>query len=422
MYLGLAVSLLLHAAVMSWALVSITSAREVNMPIIDPVAVEFISPNDLAKMRQGARQSTLKEAQARRSEKTDQTPKESRRPTPLASASPPPADDPPPPKEEAKAQEQPKPVEQKAAPPPPPPKAEAKAEPDKAALEQKLAELSKEPVGPTPEELKKIEDEKAAEHRRAEEQRKAEEEKKAEEQRKADEQKNAEEERKAEEQKKAEELRKAEEQRKEEERKAEEQRKLEQQRLAEEQKKAEEKRLAEEKRKAELKRLADKKKADEKKRREAEAKAKLDLDRLSALIDKSEPKSAPAAAPQPNEPTKAKGAVTGDREGRDQTISANEAAFLAGLMRQAVSRCWNINAGLEGIEKIVVKVQVRLTRDGRLIGPPRVVNSSPSPLFRDAATSAERALVQCEPYNLPADKYEGGWEFMELNFDPKNMF
>ncbi len=418
MYLGLAVSLLLHAAVMSWALVSITSAREFNMPTIDPVAVEFISPNDLAKMRQGARQSTLKEAQARRSEKTDQTPKELRRPTPLASASPPPADDPPPPKEEAKAKEQPKPVEQKAAPPPPPPppKAEAKAEPDKAALEQKLAELSKEPVGPTPEELKKIEDEKAAEHRLAEEQ------KKAEEQRKAEEQKKAEEERKAEEQKKAEEERKVEEQRKEEERKAEEQRKLEQQRLAEEQKKAEEKRLAEEKRKAELKRLADKKKADEKKRREAEAKAKLDLDRLSALIDKSEPKSAPAAAPQPNQPTTAKGPVVGDRDGRDQTISASEAAFLAGLMRQAVSRCWNINAGLEGIEKIVVKVQVRLTRDGRLMGPPRVVNSAPSPLFRDAADSAVRALVQCEPYALPADKYESGWEFMELTFDPQRMF
>ena len=104
------------------------------------MSVEFISPNDLAKMRQGARQSALKEAQARRSEKSEQTPKESRRPTPLASAAPPPAEDPPPPKEEAKAKEQPKPPEQQA---PPPPKAEAKAEPDKAALEQKLAELSK---------------------------------------------------------------------------------------------------------------------------------------------------------------------------------------------------------------------------------------------------------------------------------------
>ena len=51
-----------------------------------------------------------------------------------------------------------------------------------------------------------------------------------------------------------------------------------------------------------------------------------------------------------------------------------------------------------------------------------VVNSAPSPLFRDAADSAVRALVQCEPYALPADKYESGWEFMELTFDPQRMF
>lgn len=380
MYLGLAVSLLLHAGLLAWALVTIQTARDLTSPSYEPVAVDFISPSELTKMRAGNRNSKLKEAVAKESPKVEQTPKETPKPKPLVATPPPPANEPPPPKEEAKPEEK-KPVEQKTAEPvPPPPKAEPKAQPDKAALEQKIAELAKE-AGPTPEELKKIEDDKLAEQKRLEEQRKAEEERKADEQRKAEEQKKAEEHRKA-----------------------------------------EQKRIAEEKRKAELKRLAEKRKAEEKKRREAEAKAKLDLERLSALIDKSEPKSAPAAAPQPSHPTNAKGPVMGDRDGRDQTISASEAAFLAGLMRQAVSRCWNINAGLDGIDKIIVKVQVRLTRDGRLMGPPRVVNSVASPLFRDAADSAVRALVQCEPYSLPPDKYDGGWEFMELTFDPQRMF
>jgi colicin import membrane protein len=114
--------------------------------------------------------------------------------------------------------------------------------------------------------------------------------------------------------------------------------------------------------------------------------------------------------------------VIGDRDGRDQTISASEASLLAGLMKRSVQRCWNINAGLDGIENMVVKVQVRLSRDGMLVGPPRVVNSNPSPLFRDAADSAVRALIQCAPYSLPPDKYDGGWEFMELRFDPRDMF
>jgi colicin import membrane protein len=392
-YLGLAVSVLLHTGLLAWALVSIHSARDVSMPTTPSVAVEFVTPSDVNKMRQGARQAKLKDAQPK-DNPAEQPLKETAKPKPINT--PPPASEPPP-KEEVKAKDEPKPVEKKLV-EPPAPKVEPKTEPDKAALEKKVAELIKEPPpGPTPEELKKIEDDALAERlKKQETERKADEERKAEEKRKADEKK-AEEDRKQEEIKK-EELRKAEEHRK-----------------------AEEKRKADEKRKAEQKRIADKKKADEKKRREAEAKAKLDLDRLSALIDKSEPKSAPAGA-QSDVPTKAKGPVVGDREGRDHTISATEASLLAGLMRQAVSRCWNINAGLDGIDRIVVKVQVRLTRDGRLAAPPRVVNSAPSPLFRDAADSAVRALVQCEPYDLPADKYEGGWEFMELSFDPARMF
>jgi colicin import membrane protein len=406
-YFGLAVSLLLHSGLLAWALVSIHAPLDIPPSSTDAVAVDFVTISDVNKMRQGSRQSKLKDAIPKENTKADPALKETKKPkevTPQPSKSEPPPED--------TAKEEPKPAEQKLAAVIPPkaepkaePKTEPKAEPDKAALEKKLAELNKEPLpGPTPEELKKIEDDKLAAQKEAEQ--KAEAEKKAEAERKAEAEKKAEQERKAEE-----------------ERKAEAERKIEEERKAEEDRKEKEKqRIAEEKRKAELKRIADKKKADEKKKREAEAKNKLDLDRLSALIDKSEPKSAPAGGHEPDAQTKAKGPVAGDRDGRDQTMSATEASFLAGLMRQAVSRCWNINAGLDGIERIVVKVEVKLTRDGRLIGTPRVVNSIPSPLFRDAADSAVRALVQCEPYSLPPDKYEGGWEFMVLNFDPSRMF
>jgi colicin import membrane protein len=91
-------------------------------------------------------------------------------------------------------------------------------------------------------------------------------------------------------------------------------------------------------------------------------------------------------------------------------------------MRQAVSRCWNINAGLDGIQQMVVKVEVRLNPSGELVGLPRIVNGQPSPVFKDAADSAVRALVQCAPYTLPPDKYAGGWEHMILTFDPARMF
>jgi colicin import membrane protein len=65
---------------------------------------------------------------------------------------------------------------------------------------------------------------------------------------------------------------------------------------------------------------------------------------------------------------------------------------------------------------------VRLRPDGRLIQEPRVINSGVGPLFADAANSAVRALVQCEPYDLPRDLYEGGWDHMVVTFDPQRMF
>ena len=71
---------------------------------------------------------------------------------------------------------------------------------------------------------------------------------------------------------------------------------------------------------------------------------------------------------------------------------------------------------------MVVKIDVRFSASGEVIGQPRVVNSNPSPIFRDAADSAVRALVQCQPYALPPDKFSGGWEHMILTFDPARMF
>jgi colicin import membrane protein len=140
-------------------------------------------------------------------------------------------------------------------------------------------------------------------------------------------------------------------------------------------------------------------------------------------LDKTPDPRAPApAAPQPSTDTRAKGPVLGAAEGRDRTISTSDAAFLAGLMRQAVSRCWNINAGLEGVERMVVEIEVRLRPDGTLAEAPKIANSGNSPLFRDAADSALRALIACAPYRMPPDKYTGGWEHMILSFDPRDMF
>ncbi|MGD9802342.1 MAG: cell envelope integrity protein TolA [Hyphomicrobiaceae bacterium] len=384
MTFSLAFSLLMHAALIGYAMLSIgqTTPREPKEPV-EAIIADVISESDLNQMRKGVREAKLDAAQQKDVKDPDQAEKQPPKPRPVSAEPPPPAAEPTPP-EPAKP-----PEEAKAEPPPPakaepPPKAEPpKVDPDQVALAQKLDELA----------LKKAEEEKA--EKEAEAKAKAEAEAKA----------------KAEAEAEA----------------AEEKRKAEEKKLAEEKRKAEEKKKAEEKRKhqiAEAKRkAAEKKKADEKRKQELAKKKQFDANRLSALLDKTpDPKQAAAANDAPDKPTDAKGPVRGDTNGRDHTISANEASFLAGLMRQAVSRCWNINAGLDGIQQMVVKVEIRLTPEGRLAAAPRVVNSAASPVFRDAADSAVRALMQCEPYVLPPDKYDGGWEHMILTFDPARMF
>lgn len=363
MRLGLAISAMLHAMLLAWAMVSIAQTREFKIPEPDPIISDIVSESDLVRLRQGTREAKLDNAAAKDVPKPDEAKKEPPKPRPVAAPPPPPppAAEPPPPEPEVTPPQPPKAAE--APPPEPAPKV---APTEQAALDKKLDELAMERVI----EADKQQAEAAAKAKAAAE---------AEAKAKAD----------------AEAKAKAE---------------------------ADAKKKAEEKKRREL--LAAKRKAEEKRKADlaAKEKAKFDSSRISALLDKTpDPKQAPAAAPPPTAPTKAVGPVKGDKDGRDATNSATEGAMLGAMMRQAVQRCWNINAGLEGIDKVVVTLEFRLTRDGRLNGQPRVINQQSSPVFRDAADSALRALVQCEPYALPPDKYER-WQHMVINFDPARMF
>lgn len=385
MYFGLLVSVLMHAALLAWTVISIQSTPELRTPSIEPVAVDMISPSELTKLTKGSRDAKLKEAQPKESPQADPTPKEAPRPRPVAAPPPPP---PPPPEPPAQTTEPPPPPKVAAAPPPPPPPPAVeppKPEPDKAALEQKLADLALQQA----EEAKRIAETKA----------KAEAEAKA---------------------------------------KAEVDAKLKAQAEAEAKAKAEAEARAKAEAEAKAKAEADakarkeaKRKLDEKRRQEAERKriaaekekAKFSADRLSALLDKSpDPRAPAAAAPETKSDTRAKGPVLGAPEGRDSELSASARAMLGQLMRESVRRCWNINAGLDGIDKVSVRVEIRLNRNGALADNPKILNSGSGPLFRDMADSALRAIIACAPYALPADMYEGGWDHMIINFDPSQMF
>lgn len=92
--------------------------------------------------------------------------------------------------------------------------------------------------------------------------------------------------------------------------------------------------------------------------------------------------------------------------------------------KQQIAPCWNVPAGSRNPEELVVTLRVRLNRDGSLAGMPEYDDiarvSGSGPAYRAAAESARRAVIQCAPYTLPADRYES-WQEIILDFDPSRM-
>ncbi len=217
-----------------------------------------------------------------------------------------------------------------------------------------------------------------------------------------------------EEKKKLEEIMK-EEERREVERKAEEKRKADEAKKVADKKKADD---AKKKKEAELKR----KKEEERKRKEAEAKKKNFSEDMTALLNKIPDKGAPPPPSESKSPNAKKGPVLGAPEGRDKQLSATERDMLISRITRRVEECYRPPVGAAaGIEGLRVTLIFDLRPDGTLAGPPKAVRTDGTRLTPAAAEAAERAVVGCQPYDLPKDKYEF-WKGVELDFNPKGLF
>lgn len=370
MYVGLTLSLTAHVVLLGWALISFQATPPLKIPEPEPVEVALISADELVRLTKGDRSS--KNLKTQTSKQTEKAPvKKEAKKAVIKTVQPPAASE-----------------------PPPTPKADD--------IAKKLASLEPpKPAGPTLEELAaKAAKEAAAEKLEAAEKAAAE----------LALQKAAEEEQK----------KKAEAEKKKKKAEAEKKRKAaEAKRKKAEAEKKRKKKLAAKRAKARKRKLA------EKRRRERERKAKaFDSGKISALLNKIPDAKAPkSGSPDPNNDRNLpKGAQAGAPEGRDSRLTASQVSLLGAIMKREVARCWNINSGLEGIDRIVIEIEIKLRPNGRLDGQPKVVSRGRGAIFQDAANNAMRALVQCEPYNLPQRFYKGGWDHMVVTFDPQKMF
>lgn len=135
-------------------------------------------------------------------------------------------------------------------------------------------------------------------------------------------------------------------------------------------------------------------------------------DEISALLNKE--KASGGGAKRSTE----QAALGGNKDTGGSKLSQNEMDALRGRL----AGCWNIPAGVDNAELLKVTVKFQLDRSGMLQGRPEVLSGGASSgAGRIAAEFAVRAVQKCEPFNLPADKYDN-WAEVVVNFDPSEMF
>jgi len=142
----------------------------------------------------------------------------------------------------------------------------------------------------------------------------------------------------------------------------------------------------------------------------AQTEAALDTDKISALLDKSEPTGSTTPAETPPTLGSASGSLT-DR------MTANELDAL----RARLASCWNIQLAPPDPSELRVRVKIFLNLDGSLAQAPQVLEVGSTEFARSAAESALRAVRRCAPFTLPPEKYDS-WQEINVTFDPREMF
>jgi len=145
-------------------------------------------------------------------------------------------------------------------------------------------------------------------------------------------------------------------------------------------------------------------------------KPKLDLNKLSALLNKiDEKRSAPRKAV--DETGTPQQANINNPDGNDQKLTGNEIEWLI----SRIGECWSPPIGMKESGAVIPRIQFEMDIQGNVVGTPRVTNGSSNPLFDVAVRSAINAIYGCAPYSqMPPEKYQT-WRNIAVNFDPRLM-
>jgi outer membrane biosynthesis protein TonB len=127
----------------------------------------------------------------------------------------------------------------------------------------------------------------------------------------------------------------------------------------------------------------------------------FDQSKIAALLDKRDP---------------SRQAVTGDTLNSNAALglakgkAADNSATWGALFQAQVERCWKKPYGGIEAQRTEAVFAIKLKRDGTLEGMPVPEGTPGTPYLRVYQESALRAIIECQPYNLPA-AYFDEWKY-----------
>jgi outer membrane biosynthesis protein TonB len=139
---------------------------------------------------------------------------------------------------------------------------------------------------------------------------------------------------------------------------------------------------------------------------------KFDADKIAALLDKRDPQRMAATGATLSVPT------LGTAIGNAAHLSQSELDAL----RARLMALWNPPVGIQNPEDYVIRIRIRLGRDGRLTAPPLVITHGTGQLFETARDSAVRAVFRGQPFDMLKPEHYDTWKDIEVTFDPRDMF
>ena len=166
--------------------------------------------------------------------------------------------------------------------------------------------------------------------------------------------------------------------------------------------------------KAETAKTPDRKKDQKKKQEKATSTNDSDFnaDEISALLNKE--KAAGGGAKRSSD----EAAMGGKKTTSGTKLSMSEMDALRGQIQNN----WSIIPGMADATDVRIKVTMQLDQNGDIIGEPEVTATGGSEAARRAlAGGARRAIMKSRPFKgLPPEKYDA-WSEVVVNFDPSQM-